>query len=484
MNFCPFCGAQIKVKDKFCTSCGKEIPATVKKRVPFDQTVFTLFKKGENLHRQGKLKEAIECYNAALKINPNAKEILLKKQIALQLLERDNQYIRKKTHIRDFSIILSLIPKEERILFISERFSNKKLAISIRILVPVIVFWFIYFISYFPYNGFSFKLISINWISNPIVALMSDLVIFGVIIFVGYLIGKKYYNIRKDFYIILTDEKIFTLLFSIKYKFPVLKKYTLSKNQYFSIQKRLFRKSATLIFFNFFNIIIQKTKLKGIKDFEIIQEYLDSIFFHFGKSKDDWLYKAKYSIPLKLIISKGEFYKVKKRLKNIKKFFGISTPIVIFIGVFSTLFASGIFYRVFALIIYAIFALFFYGFSVILYFPVWYQLTRCSSLDEQMIVKSDEIEYNDITIPFSKKMMISAVYLSKWEHTQRTLRPLPNIYCIEINDDLTLNEKKFFGPIEDFQNCFKFIYSHLLEWKNKRGHLFSKEELYENEIKR
>ncbi|GAG75001.1 unnamed protein product, partial [marine sediment metagenome] len=55
---------------------------------------------------------------------------------------------------------------------------------------------------------------------------------------------------------------------------------------------------------------------------------------------------------------------------------------------------------------------------------------------------------------------------------------------IEINDIHTFENKKYFGPIDDFQNCFKFLYFHLLKWKNNNGHLFSKEELYENEIKR
>jgi tetratricopeptide (TPR) repeat protein len=96
MSFCPFCNTKIKVTSKFCTSCGKRIPASTKKRMPLDPAAFILFKKGANLQAEGKLEEAIECYDAALKINPNSKEILFSKQTALHLLEKDVRYIRKR----------------------------------------------------------------------------------------------------------------------------------------------------------------------------------------------------------------------------------------------------------------------------------------------------------------------------------------------------------------------------------------------------
>lgn len=383
-------------------------------------------------------------------------------------------HTQKKIKNLDFSIIFSLIPKEERILFISERSSNKKLAISIRILILAIILLFIYLFLFLPFNGFS-----INWTTNPILAMISDLVILGIIIFINYLIGKKYYNFRKDFYIIITDENIITLIFSKKYKTPINRKYPLSRIQYFSIKKRLFRKSANLILFRNTSL---KFKLKRIKDCVTIQKYLDSLFFHLflGKSKGNWLSKAKYSIPLNLNISESVYYDVRKRLKNISFSFGIATPILIFIGVLIALTVK----LIGVVLGYAFVVICFYGFFAILYFSVWYQLMRCSPLEELMILKNDEIVFNDNNFPLSKSITISTALLSKWEHVQRTMRPLPNIYCIEINDFLTINKKKYFGPIEDFQNCFNFIYNHILDRKNMNGHLFSKEELYKNEIKR
>lgn len=382
-------------------------------------------------------------------------------------------HTQKKTHDSNLSKILSLIPKEERILFISERISNKNLAISIRILVLAIISLILYFLIFLHFNKFFF--IEIN---SPILRILIILVIFGIIIFINYLIGKKYYNFRKDFYIIITDDNIISLIFSKKYKSPINRKFPLSKIQYFSIKKRLFRKSANLIIF--YNIK-RKFKLKRIKDCVIIQKYLDSLFFHFffGKSKGNWLSIAKYSIPLKVNISERVYYDVKKRLKHISFGFGIATPILIFIGVLIALTVKPI-----GIVLgYAFVGISFYLFFAILYFPVWYQLMRGSPLEELMILKNDEIEFNDNIIPLSKSITISTALLSKWEHVQRTMRPLPNVYCMEINDFLTVNKKLYFGPIEDFQNCFKFIYNHILDRKNKNGHLFSKEELYENEIK-
>lgn len=379
-------------------------------------------------------------------------------------------YPQKNPDNLDLALIFSLISEEEKILFISKRNTNKKLAISIRILVLAIILLLIYFLLFLPFNGFS-----INLTTNPILAMVFDLAILGIIIFTNYFIGKKYYNFRKDFYIIITDDNIISLIFSKMYKSPINRKYPLSRIQYFSIKKRLFRKSTNLILFY---DIKRKVILKRIKDCVFIQKYLDSLFF--GKSKGNWLSIAKYSIPLKVNISESVHYDVKKRLKHISYGFGIATLILIFIGVLIALTLKLIGF----VLGYAFVVILFYVFFAILYFPVWYQLKRCSPLEELMILKNNEITFNDNNIPLSKSITISTALLSKWEHVQRTMRPLPNVYCIIINDFLTINKKKYFGPIEDFQNYFKFINNHLLNWKNKNDYLFSKEELYENEIKR
>lgn len=96
MNFCPFCGAQINKKGNYCTKCGEKLPTSTEKNKSMSPEVFNLFKKGANLQAEGKVEEAIEYYDAALKLNPNVEEILFSKQTALQLLERDDRYRRKK----------------------------------------------------------------------------------------------------------------------------------------------------------------------------------------------------------------------------------------------------------------------------------------------------------------------------------------------------------------------------------------------------
>ena len=96
MKYCPFCGAQIKDIGKFCTKCGKKLAASENKSLPMSREALELFRKGANLQAAGKPEEAIEYYDAALKINPNVKEILFSKQTALQLLERDDRYLRNK----------------------------------------------------------------------------------------------------------------------------------------------------------------------------------------------------------------------------------------------------------------------------------------------------------------------------------------------------------------------------------------------------
>lgn len=96
MKYCPFCGSQIKRVGKFCTSCGKKFPTLAEKNTHMSPEVFNLFVNGVFLQAEGRLKEAIEFYDAALKINPNIKEIQFNIEIARQLLERDDNYIRSK----------------------------------------------------------------------------------------------------------------------------------------------------------------------------------------------------------------------------------------------------------------------------------------------------------------------------------------------------------------------------------------------------
>lgn len=96
MKYCPFCGAQIKGVGKFCTKCGKKLDTSENESLPMSREALELFRKGANLQAEGKPEEAIEYYDAALKINPNVKEILFSKQTALQLLERDDRYLRNK----------------------------------------------------------------------------------------------------------------------------------------------------------------------------------------------------------------------------------------------------------------------------------------------------------------------------------------------------------------------------------------------------
>ena len=98
----------------------------------------------------------------------------------MTIMDEMDTYAQKNPNNLDLSLIFSLIPKEEKVLFISERNSNKKLAISIRILVLAIILLLIYFLLFLPFNGFS-----INWTTNPILAMVFDLVILGIIIFIN-----------------------------------------------------------------------------------------------------------------------------------------------------------------------------------------------------------------------------------------------------------------------------------------------------------
>ncbi len=120
----------------------------------------------------------------------------------------------------------------------------------------------------------------------------------------------------------------------------------------------------------------------------------------------------------------------------------------------------------------------------IIFIIVLIELNRCSSLDEQLVIREEEIEYNNVKIPFNEQMLISTSYISSRNTTQTPQNPKNSIYAITIYDDVTSDTKRYFGPIDDFQNRFKFLYSHFMKWKNENGYTFSKEELYENEIKR
>ena len=385
-------------------------------------------------------------------------------------------YSKKKA--TDLDLIFSLIPDHERILFISEKISNRKIAILIGS-TPFIFVYLFYLLLYIPLLNESF----LFWISKSIFYIVLDFAFLSFYTFIAYFFGSKNIKVRKDFYLIFTEEFLYTLMFSAKYKSPVLKKNQLSKDLYFKIEKRLFGKTVTLILYDLAEQI-NESKFKRIKDYKSLQKLLDSIFFHFGQSIDQKLLDIRYDLPFSLKISKNEYDKIKKRRKNVYTYFEISTPIVFIVGVLIMVIISDPGFKLFVLLIYSLLALAFFGTMAIIYIIVLIELKRCSSLDEQMVIKKEGIEYNNIKIPFNEHMLISTSYISSRNTTQTPQNPKNSIYAIIIYDDVASDTKRYFGPIDDFQNCFKFLYSHFMKWKNENGHTFSKEELYENEIKR
>ena len=385
-------------------------------------------------------------------------------------------YSKKKA--TDRNLIFSLIPDNERILFISEKISNRKIAILIGS-TPFVFVYLFYLLLYLPTLNESF----LYWITKPLFYILLDFAFFLFCSLIAYFIGTKNIKVRKDFYLIFTEEFLYILMFSAKYKSPFLKKNQLNKDLYFVIEKRLFGKSVNLILYDLAEQI-NKSKFKRIKDFKSLQKLLDSIFFHFGKNIDQMLLDIRYDLPLPLKISKSEFGKIKKRRKNIYTYFEISTPIVFVVGILLAVIISDPGFKLFVLFIYSLVALAFFGTMAIIYIVVLIELNRCSTLDDQMIIKEDEIEYNNIKLPFNEHMIILTSYISSRNTTQTPQNPKNSIYAITIYDDLATDTKRYFGPIDDFQTCFKFLYFHFMKWKNENDYTFSKEELYENEIKR
>jgi len=378
----------------------------------------------------------------------------------------------------DLDLIFSLIPDNERILFISEKISNRKIAILIGS-PPFVLVYLVYFFVYFFFMNESF----LFWISKPIFYHILDLAFLSFCTFIAYFFGNRIIKVRKDFYLIFTEEFLYTLMFSAKYKSPVLKKNQLSKDLYFKIEKRLFGKSVTLILYDLAEQI-NESKFKRIKDYKSLQKLLDSIFFHFGQNLDQKLLDIRYDLPLSLKISKNEYDKIKKRRKNVYTYFGISSPIALVVGVVLMVIFGDTVLVLLVMLIYTLLTIAIIGTMAIIYIIVLIELKRCSSLDEQMVIKKEGIEYNNIKIPFNEHMLISTSYISSRNTTQTPQNPKNSIYAITIYDDVASDTKRYFGPIDDFQNCFKFLYSHFMKWKNENGHTFSKEELYENEIKR
>lgn len=378
----------------------------------------------------------------------------------------------------DLDLIFSLIPDNERILFISEKISNRKIAILIGS-TPFIFVYLFYLLLYIPLLNESF----LFWISKPIFYIVLDFAFLSFCTFIAYFFGNRNIKVREDFYLIFTEEFLYTLMFSAKYKSPVLKKNPLSNDLYFKIEKRSFGNSVNLILYNLAEQI-NESKFKRIKDYKSLQKLLDSIFFHFGQNLDQKLLDIRYDLPLSLKISKNEYDKIKKRRKNVYTYFGISSPIALVVGVVLMVIFGDTVLVLLVMLIYILLTIAVIGTMAIIYINVLIELKRCSSLDEQMVIKKGGIEYNNIKIPFSEDMLISTSYISSRNTTQTPQNPKNSIYAIAFYDDAPSDTKGYFGPIDDFKNCFKFLYSHFMKWKNENGHTFSKEELYEKEIKR
>ncbi|MFX0004030.1 MAG: hypothetical protein ACFE9C_05185 [Candidatus Hodarchaeota archaeon] len=383
-------------------------------------------------------------------------------------------YTPKRTQDQVVSKMISQISVEEKIFYISEKISNKKLITLLRLSNLL----FILLLCQIFLDFFSFK-----WIIKEFDSIMIIFLFLGIFIIIGGTAESIFRSKRKDFYFILSESNVIKILFSKKGN-PLLFKTPLGNIHYYTIQKRFLQKSCNLILYDLGFERINTRKFKRIKDHLMILKYLDSLVFHFGRFNDQWLLKSGTELPIILNISKKDYIKIINRIKHINISFGISTPILLLIGILLGLFISDVITKIGVLVSFGLFGTIIYGTLAGIYLKIWHELMRHSSIHDQLAINNKEIRYNEIIFPLSQGIMISGVYLSSRHTTQTPQRPKPSIYCIEIKDILNFNKKKYFGPIDDFQYWFNLIYVHMLKWKNENSHLFSKEELYKNAIKR
>jgi tetratricopeptide (TPR) repeat protein len=87
---CLSCGAIIFIHDKGCKYCGTTNP----EYRPQDSEINALLEKGQNAHHNEHYAEAIDCYNRALDIDPNAFEVYFYLAASYSLLKRNEEAIK------------------------------------------------------------------------------------------------------------------------------------------------------------------------------------------------------------------------------------------------------------------------------------------------------------------------------------------------------------------------------------------------------
>jgi hypothetical protein len=368
-------------------------------------------------------------------------------------------YRLKNTQEQEFSNFISQISAEEKIFYISEKISNKNL--------------------FLLYCQIFLDLFSFKWIFQDYEFIFLTILFLAIFIIIGGTAESFLKAARMDYFIVFTEGKVIKIQF-FKKRNPVLEEAPFTAIQYYTIQKRFLRKNFDLIFYTLGFEKIHKRKFKRIKNPLLIQKYLDSLLFYFGKFGEHSFLKTSFKLPMVLNISEKEYKKIITRLKHIYIYFIVSTFILILIGVFLALFIPDIIYKLAALISFGILGAIVFGVLGEILMIVWHELSRHSSVDDQLVITNEEIRNNGSVFPLSQGIMLSAVYLNSRNTTQTPQKPKPSIYCFEIKEIQNLNNIKHFGPVDNFQNWFNRLYSFLLKWKHENDCLFSKEQLYQN----
>ena len=379
-------------------------------------------------------------------------------------------YRPKNTQEQELSNFVSQISAEEKIFYTSEKISNKKLLTILRFsnLILFLLFCHVFL------DLFSFK-----WIFQDYEFISITMLFLAIFIVFGGTAESFLRGQRVDYYLILTEEKVIKIQF-FKKRNPVREEVPYVGIQYYTIQKRLFSKTFSLIFYALGFEKIHKTTLKRIEAHVLMQKYLDSLLFYYGKFGEPSFLKTTYKLPMVLNISEKEYKKIITRLRHIYIYFTVSTSILVLIGILLVLFIPDIIYKLAALISFAILGSIVFGVLGVILMKVWQELNRHSSINKQLVITNEEIRSNGSIFPLSQGLMLSAVYLNSRNTTQTPQKPKPSIYCFEIKDTQNLNNIKYFGPVDNFLDWFNKIYSFLLKWKHENDCLFSKEQLYQN----
>ncbi|MFX1451506.1 MAG: hypothetical protein ACFFCM_11725 [Promethearchaeota archaeon] len=371
--------------------------------------------------------------------------------------------------------ILNQIPQDDKILFKSEKYTNKKLH-DLFLYLTFIVSWIGFDLLLLALDGFNFG----RYAEDPSL-------IFGMLIinpqFAGLITLLFYFvfKIRREHYLVITDKKIY--VYVKQNNMESTYSFELSSIKAIGFRRKWYdRKNSGIIDLISNNYKNEVFSIKFVPELFKVQKMLEYILLEYGNIEQRaLLIKNKLNNEHSHIfkVSLEKYIKVKKRLHSIYLGLGIGITVVVLIG-----FVVRYFTNIYFLLWYSFFmSCFAFGFIIVFGQLMYYLSKNCSSLNDILIFEEDKLtllkKNKKKIIHLNDKIVFKTLKISDTSYGGTKVKIL-GILIKEV-----YNSKNYikFGPVDNFDDICEYLFCGFITWKKEKGFLLSTDQILDEMTK-